>query len=57
MRDAIEFIVKLLLFNLLAFWAGVIFGGFMRSPEFGVGIFLFLSVSFKRVVFEPLTDF
>jgi hypothetical protein len=47
------FVVKLLLFNAAAFFAGLVVGTFMRSPEFGVGIFLLLSVSFKREVFRP----
>jgi hypothetical protein len=46
------FVVKLLLFNVAAFFAGLVVGTFMRSPEFGVGVFLLLSVSFKREVFR-----
>lgn len=47
------FVVKLLLFNAAAFLGGLVVGTFMGSPEFGVGIFLLLSVSFKREVFRP----
>jgi len=47
------FVVKLLLFIAAAFFVGFLVGMFFRSPEFGVGTFLLLSVSFKREVFRP----
>jgi hypothetical protein len=47
------FVVKLLLFIAAAFFVGFLVGMFFGSPEFGVGIFLLLSVSFKREVFTP----